>query len=378
MSEYQEIQMDNAEEGIDILGLVKNLLKGWKTIAIALAVCTVLGLVAAITMKRTYSVSTVLVPQSSSKANSSLSSLASLAGFNIGSTPTAELSPLVYPQIVSSVSFRKELLHAPLHYEKADTAVSILTYQKEYVKPTVFGTIRKYTIGLPGVILGALKKEKPEMKLPASGEGEGYAPKPVVLTKEEQKLMPMISQAVSLMVDKKEGYLTLTVNGSEPIQTAELAIKAQTMLQDEITRFRTEKAQDELDYIQARYDEVKAEAEQCQYALARMVDRSQSMTTSRARIEQERLQNKYAVANSIYLEMAKQLESAKMAVKKDTPTFAVIQPVAVPTKPSNSRAKTLIIWMFLGGVIGCGIVLVKEYLPKFKEKWNEAGEEAES
>ncbi len=378
MSEYQEIQMDNAEEGIDILGLVKNLLKGWKTIAIAVAVCTVLGLVAAITMKRTYSVSTVLVPQSSSKANSSLSSLASLAGFNIGSTPTAELSPLVYPQIVSSVSFRKELLHAPLHYEKADTAVSILTYQKEYVKPTVFGTIRKYTIGLPGVILGALKKEKPEMKLPASGEGEGYAPKPVVLTKDEQKLMPMISQAVSLMVDKKEGYLTLTVNGSEPIQTAELAIKAQTMLQDEITRFRTEKAQDELDYIQARYDEVKAEAEQCQYALARMVDRSQSMTTSRARIEQERLQNKYAVANSIYLEMAKQLESAKMAVKKDTPTFAVIQPVAVPTKPSNSRAKTLIIWMFLGGVIGCGIVLVKEYLPKFKEKWNEAGEEAES
>jgi len=378
MSEYQEIQMDNAEEGIDILGLVKGLLKGWKTIAIAVAVCTVLGLVAAITMKRTYSVSTVLVPQSSSKANSSLSSLASLAGFNIGSTPTAELSPLVYPQIVSSVSFRKELLHAPLHYEKADTAVSILAYQKEYVKPTVFGTIRKYTIGLPGVILGALKKEKPEMKLPASADGEGYAPKPVVLTKDEQKLMPMIAAAVSLMVDKKEGYLTLTVNGSEPLQTAELAIKAQTMLQDEITRFRTEKAQDELNYIQARYDEVKAEAEQCQYALARMVDRSQSMTTSRARIEQERLQNKYAVANSIYLEMAKQLESAKMAVKKDTPTFAVIQPVAVPTKPSNSRAKTLIVWMFLGVVIGCGIVLAKEYLPKFKEKWNEAGEEAES
>lgn len=378
MSEYQEIQMDNAEEGIDILGLVKGLLKGWKTIAIAVAVCTVLGLVAAITMKRTYTVSSVLVPQSSSRSNSSLTSLASLAGFNIGSTPTAELSPLVYPQIVSSVSFRKELLHAPLHYEKADTAVSILTYQKEYVKPTVFGTIRKYTIGLPGVILGALKKEKPEMKLPASTDGEGYAPKPVVLTKDEQKLMPMISQAVSLMVDKKEGYLTLTVNGSEPIQTAELAIKAQTMLQDEITRFRTEKAQDELNYIQARYNEVKAEAEQCQYALARMVDRSQSMTTSRARIEQERLQNKYAVANSIYLEMAKQLESAKMTVKKDTPTFAVIQPVAVPTKPSNSRAKTLIIWMFLGAVIGCGIVLAKEYLPKFKEKWNEAGEEEES
>ena len=56
-----------------------------------------------------------------------------------------------------------------------------------------------------------------------------------------------------------------------------------------------------------------------------------------------------------------------MKVKKDTPVLTVVQPVTVPTKPSNSRAKTLIIWIFLGGVIGCGIVLGKEYWPKVKE-----------
>mgnify|MGYP006988961764 CR=1 FL=1 len=105
--------------------------------------------------------------------------------------------------------------------------------------------------------------------------------------------------------------------------------------------------------------------------LARMTDRSQSMTTTQAKIEMNRLQSKYNVSNAIYQDLAKQLESAKMAVKKDTPVFSVIQPVTVPVIPSNSRAKTLAVWMFLGVVIGCGIVLCKEYMPKLKALWTE-------
>ena len=187
-----------------------------------------------------------------------------------------------------------------------------------------------------------------------------------MVSKDEEKMLKAMAQCVSLAVDKKEGYLTLSVEGSEPMQTAELAMKAQQMLQDEVTRFRTEKAQEQLDYVQARYDEIKAETETLQGQLATVRDRSQDMTTTRARIEQERLQTKYNVSSAIYQEMAKQLEQAKMQVKRDTPTLTVIQPVTVPRQPSNSRAKTLIIWTFLGFVLGCGIVLAKGYWPKVK------------
>ncbi len=366
---YTRPPYEEEEEGIDIIALVKSMWEGRKTIIISTAIFMALGLVAALTMKRTYTVSTVMVPQVGSSRNSSLSSLASLAGFDLGTSnmTASDLSPLVYPQIVSSVPFRKELMYAPLHYEKADTAVSMYTYAKEYVKPTVMGTVLKYTIGLPGVIMGALRKEKPEMTMPVS-EGDGNsAPKPILLTKDEEKIIKVIAQSVTLNVDKKEGYLTLMVNGSEPIQTAELALKAQQLLQTEITRFRTEKAQKQLDYVQARYNEIKAEAESYQSALATVTDRSQNMTTSRARIERERLQSKYAVTSSIYSEMAKQLEQAKMQVKRDTPVLTIIQPVTVPRQPSNSRAKTLVVWTFLGFVLGCGIVFGKSYLPKVKE-----------
>ncbi|MBR4734498.1 MAG: hypothetical protein IK052_00245 [Bacteroidales bacterium] len=355
------------EEGLDIMELVRSLWAGRKTILIVTGIFIALGLIAAITMKRTYTISTTMVPQMSSSRNSSLASLASLAGMDLGMTQTSELSPLVYPQIVSSVPYRVELMHAPLHFEKADTAVSLLTYAKDYMKPSVFAVVKKYTIGLPFLLLSKLRKPK-DVVLPGDWGGEGSGePKPFTVTKEEEKMLPYMGQAVTLAVDKKEGYLTLTVTGMEPVQTADLAIKAQELLQNEVTRFRTEKAEDELKYIQERYEEVKNEAESYQAALAVLTDRSQNMTTSRARLERERLQAKYSVSSAVYSEMAKQLETAKMKVKRDTPILTVVQPVTVPTKPSNSRAKTLIIWTFLGGILGCGIVLGKQYWPKVKE-----------
>ena len=359
------------EGGIDIMAMLRSLWDGRKTILICIGIFIVLGLVAALGMKRSYTVTSVMVPQMGD-SKSGLGGLAALAGFDMGGggMNNGELSPLVYPQIVNSVPFRLEMIHTPLHYQKCDTLISMFDYaQAKYEKPSVFSYIMKYTIGLPGVIMGSLSGKPKEIVIPVGGgEGSG-GPKPIVVSRNEQNMLSAMGNIISLAVDKKEGYITLTVNGSEPVQTAELALKAQQLLQDEVTRFRTEKSQADLEYIQARYDEAKEEAERYQVALAGSRDRLQNVVTTTANVGRERLQSKYNVANTVYLEMAKQLEQAKMKVKKDTPVFSIIEPVTMPNKPSNSRAKTLIIWTFLGIVLGCGIVLVKGYWPKLKEKF---------
>lgn len=382
MDSKQEIvtPVDNEEEGLDIMALLRQLWDGRLRIIIWTVVFILLGLGAALTMKRTYTVDTVMVPQLNSSSNNTLSSLASLAGFDLGSNSSnSELSPLVYPKIVSSVPFRKELMYTPLHYAKLDTAVSLYTYVMDYDQPTFGDKVKKYTIGLPFVILKSImgEKKQEEIVLPVDST-QLDAPKPVVITKDEEEVLKIIEKCVSLNVDKKEGYITLSVIGSEPLQTAELAMKAQQLLQDEVTRFRLEKSESELEYIQARYNEIKREAESTQAQLARVRDRSQNLGTMQDRLEIERIQAKYNVANSVYVEMAKQLEQAKMQVKKDTPMFTVIQPVSVPTKPSNSRAKTLIIWTFLGFVLGCGMVLLRGYLPKLKASFRASGEVQET
>ncbi len=235
---------EEEEEGLDIMALVRNLWEGRKTIIIVTAIFIALGLVAALTMKRSYTVTSTMVPQMKSRSSSSLSSLASLAGIDLGMSNTgSDLSPLIYPQIVSSVPFRRELMYTPLHYEKADTMVSMYTYAKEYNKPTVMSYILKYTIGLPGTLLGMLRKEKPEPAILSAASATDSVPRPIVINKDEERMIKAIGQDVTLAVDKKEGYLTLTVNGMEPVQTADLAIKAQELLQAEVTRFRTEKAE---------------------------------------------------------------------------------------------------------------------------------------
>ncbi|MCR5445330.1 MAG: hypothetical protein K6E96_06585 [Bacteroidales bacterium] len=362
------IDPEKEEEGIDIMAMVRGLWDGRKTIIICTAIFIVLGLFSALTMKRSYTVTSMMVPQLGSSKNSSLSALAGLAGLDMGMNQSGELSPLVYPQIVSSVPFRLELMHTPLHYEKCDTMISMYDYMKsDYNKPTVADYIKRYTIGLPGVILGSLRSKPQEVVYVGDGGGN-KGPRPLVLTRDEQKMQEAFNQIVSLAVDKKEGNITLTVHGSEPIQTAELAMKAQQLLQDEITRFRVEKSEGELEYIQARYNEVKEEHERYQVMLASANDRTQNVATTSARVGRDRIQAKYNVSNAVFMEMAKQLEQAKMQVKKDTPVFTIVQPVTVPMKASNSRAKTLIVWTFLGIVLGCGIVIAKGYWPKLKEK----------
>lgn len=378
MEDYNNKTTDPQEEeekGLDMMAMVRQLWAGRKTIFITLGIFFALGLVAAITMKRTYSVQTVMVPQMGNDKSSGLGGLAALAGFDLGMTQNSgELSPLSYPQIVSSVPFRLEMMHTPLHYEKCDTMISMFDYALAgYDKPSVFSYILKYTIGLPGVILSSISSKPKEIAIPGSGETQtNNEPKPVVVSLDEQKMLEMMGQVISLDVDKKEGFITLKVNGSEPVQTAELAIKAQKLLQEEVTRFRVEKSQSELEYIQARYDEAKEESDRYQAALAGTTDRFQNVITTSANIGKERIRSKYNVANTVYMEMAKQLEQAKMKVKKETPVFAIIQPVTMPMRPSNSRAKTLIVWLFLGVVVGCGIVLGKGYWPKVKEMFASA------
>lgn len=363
--------VEREEEGIDMIAIIRILWEGRKTVFICLGIFIALGLFAALSMRRTYTVRTVMVPQLNSKQNQ-LSSLALLAGIDMGmQTSSSDLSPLVYPAIVESAPYRLELMHTPLHYMKCDHPISMFDYAKSGIeKPSPFAIFKKYTIGLPGLIISKMRSPQKEIEYDTSTTGSAdttVTMKPILVSVAEQQMLDMFGGIVSLDVNKKEGYLTLIVKGIEPVQTAELAIKAQQLLQDLLTRFRVEKSQKDMEYIQARYDEIKKEHERYQEELAVIMDRSQNMTNQRDRIERERIQAKYNLSNAIYNDLAKQLEQAKMQVKKDTPVYAIIQPVTIPMRPSNSRTKTVVVWTFFGFVVGGGIVLGRRYIPKVKK-----------
>lgn len=345
------------EREIDLIDLIRKLWLERMFILKVTGVFILLGLLTALTGSKEYTASCQFVPQTSKNANnSSMARLASLAGINMGSLATGEqlLSPLVYPNVLNSIAFKRDLLQTQIRIKGEEEPITLLTYlsDKKYRKFSLTGTILKYTVGLPGLIVHAIKGE-PE-------EQETIADEPfVVLTKEEYTAVRALESVIGIEVEEKKGYIALSAQMPEPYAAAQVAESALELLQKYITEFKVDKVQSNLEFIQERYDELKKEYEEIQELRAAYKDANQGISTSRARTNLEKLDNQYNLAYSIYSEMATQLEQAKIQVKETTPILTVIDPVSMPIKPSKPRKMMILVgFTFLGGVAACGYVLI--------------------
>lgn len=354
------------EQEIDLVALVKKMWLNKGLIIKLTAVFMVLGLLVALFSSKVYTTSCDIVPQTSKGAKGGgMSSLAALAGININDGQSgAELSPLVYQNIMNSTSFRKELMQTKIDFEEAGRPVSFYEYytSEEFNKPTVLSYIMKYTIGLPGVIMGAIRGEQPEPDYSSLGGASAIE----TISKDDFKAMSILESCISMTLDNKNGYLTITANMPEALAAAQLAQASVELLQKYITKFKIEKVQSNLDFVQERYNEAKGNFEDIQSRRAKFRDANHNSVKYAARVEQEKLDAEYTLAMNLYSELATQLEQAKINVKETTPILTVIRPVTVPYKRSKpQRAMILLAFTFLGFAAGAGLVLVSQTLAQF-------------
>ena len=252
-------QLLNTEpDEIDLIALAKTLWNGRRTIIKSLIIFTILGLFIAIFTPRQYSATSIMVPQVSSGQNKlgGLSSLAAMAGFSMDMSSGSELSPLIYPQIAQSIPFQKELMYAKFNFVGFNEKISLYDYytDPQYSKFNLLGFIKKYTIGLPGTILGAIKKVIRGKPIESEISGEANA-NIIQLTEDEAEIAKFLNEAVSLEADQKQGLITLTANMPEAKTAAQLGQKAQEILQEKITKFKIEKAEAQLEFVKERYIE---------------------------------------------------------------------------------------------------------------------------
>ncbi len=369
--------IENQETEIDYKALVLRLWAKRKFILYVFAAFCVLGLMAALFQKPVYTSTCTFVPLSSSKSSgSSLSSLAAIAGISLGDMSSGEsLSPLIYPQLLSSVDFNKELMRVPLHFAKYEEAVSLydLATDPAYRRITIgsiAAAVKKYTIGLPGVIIGAIRGEQPDVVVP----GEEGKKKISAYTNDEYKVYKGISKMISLNVEKKDGYLTLSAKSNEAVVAAELCQAALDLMQKYVADFKLKQAQNNMAYLQARCEETRTEYLAKQMELAQYTDSNRGAPTATSLTRRQQLSSEYDLAFALYTEVSKQLLQAELKIKNDTPVLSAVKPVDVPMQKSNSRAKTLMVWAFLGFILGCGSVFGFDWLRKqgldWPKNWN--------
>ena len=354
----QQYQTPVEEQEIDLVELIAKLWHNRGLIIKTTVLFMVVGLMVALFSAKVFSAGCEIVPQTgNSSSSSSLSSLAALAGIRVNNTGSnSTLSPYVYENIVSSVPFRKDLMYTKIHFAEFKEPITLFDYyfNPEYNKPSVGDYIKRYTIGLPGVILGALRGEQE----PSDNSNLDIHPEINTMTPDEEKCYKLLGEITGFSLDDKNGYLSLSANMPESLAAAELAQAMLDNLESYVTRYKIEKVQEDLNFIEERYNEVKAELEDIQSRRAAFMDANYNITTAAARVQQERLNTEYTITSTVYTDLAAQLEQARINVKETTPVLTVIKPVTVPVKKSKpARAKILVIFTFLGGVMGVGAVL---------------------
>lgn len=327
-----------------------------------------IGLFIAIFSEKEYTASCTMVPQSAeggSKLGGSLGGLAAMAGINLGSmTGGTTISPILYPKIVNSIPFQKELMKTMLDIEGQESKMSYSKYYLELYRPGLISKIKKYTLGLPFVVLKVISNKDDDLKKVIVEE------KLLSISKNEQELIDRLSEQFSLEVYDKEGYVTLSVVMPEAKAAAQMAEKGQELLQKAICEFKIRKAREQLMFIEQRFIEKEKEAKYAQEKLAVFRDRNRNVSTATAQTELEQLTAEYNLIYGVYSELAKQLETQKIQVKENTPIFTLIEPVTIPfDKSSPKRGLIILGWIFLGLVIGIGNVFYSDLIVTIKNKW---------
>ncbi len=338
------------QEEIDIARVLQLMWNRRGFILRVTVIALLIGLAAALLGRVRYTATAVIVPQiGKSASGGNLQGLAAMAGINLGMAEQGDLlSPMVYPMVIASIPFQKDLIHSPVITAPDGGGRTTLL---DFYTGGGFG---RSVWNLPQRILAAIRGGRTPVPVPDS-LAQGIA----TLTYSEYECMRFTVRHISITVNEKNGYITLSATMPGALMSAEVASRVQELLQDYITRYKVQKARADLDFIEERYREVRAEFEEKQHALARFQDANRDISSALARIRENTLTNEYDLAFSIYSEIASQREQAGIKVKEDTPIFTVIEPVSVPVEKSAPRRMLIMaVSLLLGLCIGGGLVFV--------------------
>ena len=354
----KEIQNHNSsEDEIDLIELLKKVYLEKKFILKVSVLVGLFGIVYALFQPNEFTSTTTFIPQLSSgvkTGGSSLVGLASLAGINLGGMESSsEFPPSLYPQVVNGIPFKIDLLSSTINLNGGEILVKDYFSNQGGSSLNILGTIKKYTIGLPSLILGSFNSQDV-----ALSKSEIYT-----VTEEDQELFKTVSSALSLSINDKEGFITISFTDNDKNIAAQITQIAQTLLQKKIIEFKNQSSKEMLDFATKQYDEKQTSYEKLQDKRAIFVDKNINISSSLFQNKLSRIESEVNISASIVQQLASQVEQAKLQVNKDTPVFTTIQPVTIPFERSApKRSQIVIVFGFLGIVVSVGYVLVKEPL----------------
>lgn len=355
---------------LELTQLIKRIWIHRKTVFYSTAIIFIIGTVWSLTTPQEFTASTKVLSavQAPSRGASRLSSLVSLAGLNIGSSVASnDLSPNVYPEIISSLPFQEDVLATEVDSKKHGRKMSLQDYLLLSHKKSKKEALKKYTIRLPKTIINSFRK-KP------SQSTEVLKPQPtgelISLSGEQSMAIGLLKKALTLTFDESSGAISLEFVLNEAQPAAQATLNARKVLEEKVKEFKIHKAENQLAFVEDLYKEKKRNYEAAQKALSDFRDANRIISNSKGFDEQQQLQDNYNSALSLFNQISNQLETKKIEVQENMPVFSIIQPVIVPKSSSGpNRLKAIIVALFVGIFIGLSLVFLQEFRAYIEKRW---------
>lgn len=313
------------------------------------------GCLIALASPRKFTCVSKLAPELSNTATSRLSSVASMIGFTSSVLGTTDaVYPMVYPDLIHSPEFVVDLFNMPVDFvDKKDSVhTTLYDYMENYYGKTAVGNV----LGAPMNLLGKLMEKIGDKE---ESEDSLAVYDPFCLTRKQGRIYKTLCKCIESEIDKKTLVVTVKTSLDNRFLCAVLSREVNGNLKKYVTRYRTEKAQHDLEYYQSMYDQAREEYISSQYRLSRYIDSHQGVVLQSVNVEKERLRNEANLKYQLYSSVASQLQNAEAKVQLETPVFAEIVTPTTPFKSVNSRKKQALGFAFFGLIVGAVVVLFR-------------------
>jgi uncharacterized protein involved in exopolysaccharide biosynthesis len=302
---------------IDWMNILSMLWHSRKFIGIVTGVVTVLAIIISLLLPEYFRSTAILLPDTDKSKPGSLgemSDLAALAGVSVN----GEVSIVkLYPTILRSESVLKKVIYSRYQTKAYPDSVNLIQYWE-------------------------IKEKNPE--------------------REYEAALLNLRTGLDVAMDLKTAVLTMSIETREPQVSADILNNIIRAADIFIRTKRSTNASEQRKWIEARLVEVKADLSKAENALKDFREKNRSISGSpQLLLDQERLMREMQINSTMYVELKKQYELAKIEEIRTTPIINVLDYGRAAAKKERPKKGTIIFVSMILAFVGSASYRVIEH-----------------
>ncbi len=297
--------------------------KTWKAFIFTGFLCGITTYMLTFLMKNEYRAKAKILPEYSSSLTGNLTELASLAGIGTKNR-TEAIRPDLYPEIVKSTPFLIRTLSTPMKDSSGKTVVL-----QEYLSKNF--------------------KVKPKPILFADYSGDSV----MALSRSQQSLLNTLRNRINAGMAKTTGIITIEAEMPDPYLAAEVNSLAIRYIKEFVSDYRFNKEATKASYLGKQVSEAKAKLDRAETAFSAFKDTNRNLYTNIGKVQEQRLQAEFMRLQSVYAELSRQYELARLQAAQFNPVIEVLEPPVVPNATSKPRRLVLAVGAACLGIFIC-------------------------